>query len=296
MANPERRDFLRKLIVAGSGVAVIPSLISCNTVKKSGYMTDIGVCTSVGNAGIFAPHGYDFIEESVGRFLVPAESEDVFLQKLEIASKSPLPVRACNGFIPGMMKSVGPYAVHREILEYVSTAFRRSQQAGIEYIVFGSGGSRRVPEGFPWQEALEQFVSLAKQMAPIAGEHNVTIVLEPLRRAECNFVNTVAYGARITEMVDHPNFLLLADLYHMLDMNESPESIINHGSLISHMHIAELEGRSMPGTHGEDFTPYFKAMKETGYKGMISMEGRWNDMEAQAPVALDAMQQQMRAV
>jgi len=294
--TPKRRDFLKMMMLAGTGMALTPKLISCKSAKRSGYITDIGVCTSVNNAELLAQNGYDYIEEAVGRFLVPAADEDTFLSNLETASRLPIPVRACNNFIPGSLKSVGPDAAHQDILQYTTTAFRRAQQAGIEYIVFGSGGSRRVPEGFPHQEAIEQFVSLVKLIAPVAGEYNVTMVLEPLRRAECNLINTVAYGARIVEMVGHPNFTLLADIYHMLDMNESADSIINHGSLIDHMHIAELEGRSMPGTHGEDFTPYFSAMKKIGYTGMISLEGNWADMETQASSALNVVKEQMSNV
>ena len=283
-------------MLAGTGIAVAPRLISCESSASRGYSTDIGVCTSVNNAGLLSESGYDFIEDSVGRFLAPAADEEVFKTNLEVASKSPLPVKACNSFIPGSLKSVGPEAAHQEILEYATTAFRRAQQAGVEYIVFGSGGSRRVPEGFRFQDALDQFVALLTQMAPIAGQYDVTIVLEPLRRAECNFINTVAYGAVIVDRVNHPNFRLLADIYHMLDMNEGPESIINHGALLKHMHIAELEGRSMPGTHGQDFTPYFEAMKKIGYNGMISLEGSWVDMEKQAPVAIKVMKEQMGSV
>ena len=294
--SSKRRDFLKKLMLAGSGMAIYPGLFSCDNTKRDGYITDIGVCTSVHNAGLFAKYGYDYIEETVGRFLVPQEDEDVFLKNLEAASKSPIPVKACNTFIPASMKSVGPESAHNEILEYARTAFRRAQQTGIDFIVYGSGGSRRVPEGFRHLDAVEQFISLLKQMGPVAAEYGITIVVEPLRKSECNFINTVAYGARIVERVDHPNVRLLADIYHMLDENESADSIINHGSLIEHMHIAELEGRFMPGTHGQDFISFFAAMKKTGYTGMISMEGNWHDMETQAPVVLKVMKQQMRSV
>ena len=294
--KPERRDFLKKLVLAGTGMACFPNLVSCDPSKGTDYRIEIGVCTSVSNADLLSHCGYDYIEESVGRFLAPAEDEDTFLRNLEIASKSPIPVKACNGFIPGTMKSVGPDTTHPEILEYAGTAFRRAQQAGVRYIVFGSSGTRRVPEGFRHSNAVDQFVSLIKKMAPIAGEYDVIIVLEPLRRDECNFVNTVAYGSRIVQRVNHPNFMLLADIYHMLEENESADSIINHGPMIKHMHIAEQKNRSMPGTHGEDFTSYFAAMKKAGYKGMVSLEGRWEDMEVQAPVAIEVMRNQMGLV
>jgi sugar phosphate isomerase/epimerase len=63
----------------------------------------------------------------------------------------------------------------------------------------------------------------------------------------------------------------LADVYHMLMDGEGPESIEKYGHLIEHTHIAEKEGRAAPGTHNEDFTAYFKALKDVGYKGKCQL-------------------------
>lgn len=279
--------------VSGAAMAISPRLLSCATPEKVLFNPPIGVCTGVNNAEMLAKAGYDYIEAGVRNFLVPDKDESVFLENLALAQKAPIPVKACNSFLPGEMKSVGPVTYHPEILEFSRIAFRRAQQAGIEIIVFGSGGSRNIPEGFSREEATAQFVSLLKQMAPIAGEYNVVVVLEPLRSGETNFINTVAEGAVIVEKVGHPNFRLLADIYHMLMEDEGPESIINHAHLLKHMHIAEKEGRAVPGTHGEDFTPYFDAMRKIGYSGRISIEGRWENMEEQAPEAIAIMKKQM---
>lgn len=84
-------------------------------------MSKTGVCSSVANADMLAGHGYAFIEESVGGFLMPAKSEEEFNEKLQQAQNADIPVKACNSFIPGSMKSVGPDAVHPEILEYMES-------------------------------------------------------------------------------------------------------------------------------------------------------------------------------
>lgn len=279
-----------------SGFVILLMLNSCDSVKKKEFKLSFGVCTSVKNAEMLDSAGFNYIEENVRSFLVPDKDEETFLKNLALSTSASLPVIACNGFLPGEMKSVGPDAVHPEILQFARTAFRRAQQAGIGIIVFGSGGSRSIPEGFSHEKAREQFVSLLKQMAPIAGDYNVTIVLEPLRRGETNFINTVAEGAVFVREVGHPNFMLLADFYHMLMEDESPESIVNNADIIKHVHIAEKEGRAVPGTHGEDLTPYFKALKEAKYDGGISIEGRWTDMQAQASTAIQTMKEQISAI
>jgi len=272
---------------------MILTFSSCNSPTTDTFLTEIGVCTSVSNADMLAAQGYNYIEESVGRFLVPDKSEEVFNEMLLQTQNAAIPVKACNSFIPGSLKSVGPDAVHPKILKFMETAFRRAQKAGVEYIVFGSGGSRAVPEGFSKDEALRQFTDLCSKMAPIAGKYNVVVVLEPLNKKECNLINSVVEGGVIVEEVNHPNFRLLADIYHMLMDGEGPESIEKYGHLIHHTHIAEKEGRAAPGTQNEDFTAYFKALKNVGYEGMMSIECRWEDLEKQASTAIAAMKNQL---
>lgn len=46
------------------------------------------------------------------------------------------------------------------------------------------------------------------------------IVVEPMRRQECNFINTVVEGTAIVGKVNHPNVHLLFDVYHMLQNGE----------------------------------------------------------------------------
>ena len=284
---------MKKNILGGILLIAVMSFFSCSSPKPDTFLTEIGVCTSVSNADMLAAHGYTYIEESVGRFLMPTQSEEEFNEMLQQAQNAAIPVKACNSFIPGSLKSVGPEAVHPEILEFMEIAFRRAQKAGVEYIVFGSGGSRAVPEGFSKDEALRQFIDLCSQMAPIAARYNVVVVLEPLNKKECNLINSVLEGGEIVEEVNHPNFRLLADVYHMLMDGEGPESIEKYGHLIEHTHIAEKEGRAAPGTHNEDFTAYFKALKNVDYKGMMSIECRWEDLEAQAASALETMRNQL---
>lgn len=255
-------------------------------------LPQVGICTQYSNGESMKKYGYTYIEENVGRFLVPDKNEEEFENIQKNAAGFPLPIKACNSFIPKELKSVGPEAVHDEILKYAETSFRRAQKAGIEIIVFGSGGSRTIPDGFSREKARQQFVELGKKMASIAAKYKVTVVLEPLNSNECNFINSVSEGGEIVEEISHPNFRLLADIYHMKVEGESPESIIKYGHLIHHIHIAEKEDRAVPGTYNEDFRPYFNALKKINYQGKISIEARWTDFDAQIPLAIKTITDQ----
>ena len=259
----------------------------------AGFAPKIGVCASVGTAVMAKGAGCDYIEEGVRSFLVPDRPEAEFREKLGLLEGSPLPVLACNSFLPEALKSVGPEARHDEIIAFAGTAFRRAREAGVRTIVFGSSGSRNIPDGFDRGEARRQFVALLRRMGPLAREHGVVVAIEPLNRGECNFINSVSEGAGIVREVDDPDIRLLADIYHMLCEDEGPESIVSAGGLLAHCHIAEEDGRTPPGVHGEDFTPYLEALRRIGYQGGISFEGRWADVGKELPAAVKTLKDQI---
>lgn len=283
---------MNKYILAG----MITTAVFCLSAlrKKDDFSPAIGVCTAPDKASMLKEGGYDYIEAGVGNLLVPTEPEEVFEQKLALIRAAGIPVYACNSFIPGTLKSVGPEAVHDSILRYAEIAFRRAQKAGVRTIVFGSGASRRCPEGFDKKKAVEQFVTLLKKMSPVAAKYNVVISIEVLNSRETNLINRLAEGVEVVKAVNHPNCRLLADFYHMAVEGDAPEEIIKAGKYLYHCHIGEKEKRTVPGIMGDDFTPYFKALRKIKYKGNISVEADWgNDMKKQLPLTLEVIKQQI---
>ncbi len=258
-------------IILSSAVAIV----SAQETMDKNFSPKLGVCTSISNHQIVADAGFDYIEEGVRRFLIPDKSEEEFQKNMDILKESSIPILACNGFLPGSLKSTGPEIQHDEILKFAKTAFRRAQTAGIKRIVFGSSGSRNYPDGFDKNEAVKQFTELLKKMGPIAQEYDVVVVIEPLRQKESNIVNRVEEAYIIALEVNHPNIQVLGDIYHMLCEDEGPESLIESRKILAHMHIAEKEKRTAPGLMGDNFVPYLLALQQAGYKGGISIEGSW---------------------
>ena len=245
--------------------------------------------------------GYNGMELIVSDFFVPGDDDSVFQTQLDLMKQLDAKIVSCMQFIPGWIKMTGPEAMHDEIMVWAETTFRRAQMAGIPYIVLGSGDARRVPDGFDMQQAMQQITDLCKRMAPIAQKYNVTILVEPLARKYTNIILTLAEGVAIVEAVNHPNVQLLCDIYHMLRENDPPEEIVKYGKYIRHCHIAERENRTAPGAVGDDFRPYFKALKQISYRGNISVEveyvdGKymWNDFEKELASAFQYLQQQCK--
>jgi len=281
---------------------VTSAICSChstsqNTVSKDkAFSPQIGVCTSISNGSKLKAEGYAYVEESVKRFLVPKESGEKFAEKFAQFKEADFPIYVCNSFLPSSLKSVGPEPRHDEILKYAETAFDRASRVGIKIIVFGSSGSRKIPEGFDRDEAKQQFVRLLKRMGPVARRFDIFVCLEPLNRGECNFINSLSEGVEIVSLVNHPNIRLVADFYHMAREGEGPEEVIKAGRYLRHCHIAENKGRTPPGKAKDDFTGYLGALKRINYNGRISVECRWKEFDKELPMAIDYMKEQIRVV
>jgi sugar phosphate isomerase/epimerase len=232
-----------------------------------------GICGNPGIAGPAAQAGYDYFEWSVGGFLKPREDEAAFTAALEEVHRAALPCLAVNVFVPADLKITGPAVDLAALEQYVTVACRRTRQAGVEVIVFGSGGARRIPEGFDRAAAWRQLQDFVGMLAPIAAAQSVTIAVEPLHKAECNVLTTVGECARLVREINHPAIRLLVDAYHLLKDGDSLEDVVSNGDLLVHVHIATVPDRLAPGMQACDLQPFFAALKRSGYHGRISIEG-----------------------
>ena len=246
----------------------------------------LGICTSIENAATVASAGYDYIEPALNA--VSTLDEAAFDRIREQFASLPLPAEAFNCFFPGSIRLTGPDVDFASIESYLATALARAAALGAKIVVFGSGGSRRLPDGFSRERGLEQVTRMLAAAGPIAATNDVTIVIEPLRSAEDDLINTAAVGLELARIVGHPNVRLLVDYYHMRSENESSEIVRTAGNgMLRHCHIARLDGRRWPRHNdGEDYSAFFAALADIGYDGRLSVEGKTEDLESDAPAAL----------
>lgn len=256
---------------------------------------NIGVVQRLENDSLIYANGYRCVVESTQRLLSPAVSEETFNNYLSKIAGMKTKLLATNIFIPGNLKVVGPDVDEKAVLTYVESVFTRAEKAGIGMIVWGSAGSRAIPNGFDRTKAKQQFIEMAKRIADLASKYDIILVLENLNRSEVNFINTLEEALDIAKRVDHPNLKLCADIYHMLRENESPGSIEAAGAYIAYSEVAEKENRTAPGVRGDDFTPYFTALRNIGYNGPFVIECRWSDIETEAGPAYLTVKRQLQS-
>ncbi len=248
-----------------------------------------GVCGDPEIAAPAAKAGFDYFEWSVGEFLKPLEDETAFQIALAQVKSAPLPCEAVNVFVPAKLKITGPAVDFPALQTYVSIALQRAEEAGVKVIVFGSGGARNVPEGFPPAAAWDQLVDFCGMLGPLAENHGVIIAIEPLNRKECNVINSVGEALSLARHVQHPAIRVLVDAYHWSKENESSQDIINAGPLLAHAHIATLANRRTPGFEPQDFLPFFQALHLAGYSQRISIEAQIDTPSDELPTALKLM-------
>jgi len=244
-----------------------------------------GVCGDPALAAWAAQAGYDFAEWTVAALLKPREPQDAFLSALEHARSAQLPYPVLNCFVPGDLKITGPEVNGAALQKYVTTTFSRAEEAGVEVIVFGSGGARAIPEGFDPRAAHDQLVTFCSMLSPIAQRHGVTVVVEPLNRTDCNVLTTVSECAALVREVAEPNLRLLVDLYHLMRDNDSYEDIVTNGDLLSYVHIATVPHRLAPGAEPCNCAPLFTALVEAEYNGRVSIEAEITNPSNDLPAA-----------
>lgn len=98
------------------------------------------------------------------------------------------------------------------------------------------------------------------------------VFLEPLNRYEAYFLRRVDQGVELARRINSPRILALADLFHMnIEEANMAKPLIAAGDLLGYVHIAD-NNRLQPGAGCLDFATPFRALKQIGYDGYISIE------------------------
>ena len=179
---------------------------------------------------------------------------------------------------------MGKFHPHGDQAIY-DTMVRMAQDFSLRYPLVDGQGNFGSVDGDP--AAATRYTEA--RLAPIAMEHGVTVVVEPLNVTECNVLTTVGESAELVREVDHRGLRLLADAYHMLKDNDSVESVAANGDVLAHIHIATAPNRMPPGVDECDFLPFFDALARARYAGRISIEAKIPDPPNDLPEALSLM-------
>ncbi len=197
-----------------------------------------------------------------------------------------VPVETMNLLLPGGVSLQDPADTER-VLELIETGMQRAAGIGVQVVVFGSGGARRVPDGVFPEDGRARVALMARRIADIAQSYGVTVAMEPLNAAETNLLNFVSETVDFVREIDHPALKVLADYYHMAKGGENMDGIAKAGADLVHCHIAVPDGRVYPLPGRRTFEDFFTALNRIGYAGRVSIEGNTDDLKTELPAAID---------
>jgi len=224
--------------------------------------------------------GFDYIETALSSFQNAGESEiSDFINTLD---ETGIKCEAVNVLFPGGISLTGENADHKKAESYITEIFEKTKEIKFKRVVFGSGGARKVPDGFPKEKAVDQIVEVINNyLLPAAEKYNFTLAIEELNRGETNIINSLEEAEYIAGQINHPKIKIVADLYHItLEKTEMTTlKRLTEKNLIAHCHIANpYNNRYYPqSTDSEEslnlYKSFFNALKQNGYNGRISIEG-----------------------
>ena len=215
--------------------------------------------------------GFDFVE--MRAMLVASLSDEEFEKLANTLEELELGCEVSCALFPKTIRVTGKDVDEKVISEYLDKTFARLKRLGAKKVVFGSAPARALDEETTQDMGYEQIAKICKELiVPACEKYDITVVMEPLRAAACNFINTLADGMRVVRDVNHPRIQLLGDTIHMMSNNDNPEDVVNFKDSLKHVHIAELERMLPEDNYSEFVQTVINNLVKTGYEGTISFE------------------------
>jgi len=173
--------------------------------------------------------------------------------------------------------------VRRAGIEFSKKLIDLSVAAGAE--VFGGmiycgwgylSGRPRTEEEWRW--AVDGYREVAEYAA--AADPSLVLGIEPVNRFESHFINTAADAVRFIREVGTPNIKVHLDTFHMIrEENDIRQAVLDTGSDLGYVHACENQ-RGIPGTGLVPWREFFRALRQVGYDGCVTIESFDPNMES----------------
>ena len=133
-----------------------------------------------------------------------------------------------------------------------------------------------------------RFVQIASELSRMAARHHVVVAPESLNATETNVGNDLGI---LAEALLEAGVGYTADSYHVLrETNPGHEadwkSQLPHPP--AHVHVADAE-RHFPSPEDPAVRAFAARLRELGYDSRVSLECRWENLDAELPRALESL-------
>lgn len=234
--------------------------------------------------------GFDFTECGGGMLTALNEAQRENL--LNENAKNPLKILAVNSLFPGSFRLADPAGDTESYIAYAAGLFDIMRDLGARYAVFGSGAARMIrADTYAYEDGLRTLTGFVRAVGTEAEKRGITLVIEPLRKAETNIFVTVPESGDYVRKLNHPGVRLLYDVFHMAEEGTDLSCVGEYADILRHCHIAEAPHRTYPGADNSGDLSYnrnFAAeLKKAGYSGGVSVECGFTDFVREIRLAHD---------
>jgi D-psicose/D-tagatose/L-ribulose 3-epimerase len=137
---------------------------------------------------------------------------------------------------------------------------------GALYSAFGNFGRALTTRG------RQNVVTVLRNLAAEAAQHDITLGLEVCNRYETNVVNTAAQALELADDIAADNVVIHLDSYHMnIEEDDFVRPITLVGDRLGYFHIGENH-RGYLGSGHIDFPALFHALADIDYAGALTFE------------------------
>jgi len=221
-------------------------------------------------AGVLAA-GYDYVETQLTNLLsLPAAKYEGFKRRLAEAG---VPCRAGMMIFPYGMPLVSDERDLRAITEHAGRVMPIAADLGCELLVFGHGGTRRVPEGMTREATRRRLIEVLRILDELTADLGIKLAIEPLCAQDTDFINSLPEALEVARACG-ANTGALFDLYHAAAEGQPPADIALAGDRLFHLHIANPNGRTVPADSDDNgcYRAFAGAVRQCGYNGRMSVE------------------------
>lgn len=187
-----------------------------------------------------------------------------------------LKATVCGAFGPSRDISHEDPAIRKIGRDYILDGIRFAEKIGSSIFsgpVYSSVGKTRMISEDQKRRERAWCVENLRDIAKIAGDHGITIGVEPLNRFESDMINLVEQAVDLINEVGSPVYKIHIDTFHgNIEEKSIPATIRNLGKgMLGHFHACEND-RGIPGTGHQDWAGISAALKEIEYDGAVVIE------------------------
>lgn len=189
------------------------------------------------------------------------------------------------GFVPGMNNPEN----HDKFVDEIRASCLTAKKLNCKKMTVVGGNDQ---PGMTQEEMHGHIISALKRAAPVAEEHQVMLILEPMN-IRVDHKGHCLYGSpdavRICREVNSPMVKINWDLYHMQISEGDLCGRLREGfDQVGYLQLADHPGRCEPGTGEIHYPRVLREAWDLGYRGFVGAECRVKEDEITAAKRLAA--------